>query len=678
MLLPGITIFLSAFLLFLIQPILARMILPWFGGSAAVWTTCLMFFQLTLLAGYAYAHASIRFLRPRTQTIVHLALLALSLALLPVIPAASWKPAGVFNPALRIVELLTATAAIPYLLLSTTSPLLQAWFARRHSGASPYRLYALSNAGSLLALLSYPSLIEPSLFLRIQGYVWSAGYVVFVCLTGWIAWVSREGTAATAPIGDVHVDAPTAGRRLVWVALAFCPSLLLLAVTSHMTQNVSPVPLLWVIPLALYLVSFILTFDSPRWYGRRVWLPLFVFAVAVMLAFLFPQDRNAGLRFVIPVFTLGFFICAVVCHGELYRLRPPSKWLTSFYLSISIGGALGGLFVGVAAPYLFHDYLELPIGLLITVLLLAAVLHHDVPSLPGPVARYLEYALLTALTGGFVYLLAWEYPHWASQYKLMTRNFYGAVRVMDIAETDETEPMRRLQHGTIDHGSEFLNPRFHRKPTTYYGPASGAGIALADRASQPARTVGIVGLGAGTLAAYARPGDTYRFYEINPEVVKIAESDFYFLRECPAKWDIVLGDARLSLEKEPPGMFDVLAIDAFSGDAIPIHLLTAEAIQQDFRNLKRDGILAIHVSNKFLRLGSVLARAGADLHKPAMLISNSDNDDAGIYGSDWVIMAADPHVLERPEWQVPQRTAMPAPTPTLWTDDYSNLLRIIK
>ena len=445
-----------------------------------------------------------------------------------------------------------------------------------------------------------------------------------------------------------------------------------------MTQNVSPVPLLWVIPLALYLVSFILTFDSPRWYGRRVWLPLFVFAVALMLGFLFPQDRNAGLRFVIPVFTIGFFICAMVCHGELYRLRPPARWLTNFYLSISIGGALGGLFVGLVAPLLFHDYLELPIGLLVTVLLIASILHRSAPSLPGPLARYLEYALLTALTGGFLYLLAWEYPHWASQFRLMSRNFYGAVRVMDIAETAETEPMRRLQHGTIDHGSEFMNPAFHRKPTTYYGPTSGVGIALADRPDQPTRSVGIIGLGAGTLSAYARPGDTYRFYEINPEVVKIARSDFYFLKECPAKWDIVLGDARLSLEREPPHIFDVLAVDAFSGDAIPVHLLTAEAIQEDFRHLKPSGVLAIHVSNKFLRLASVLARAAADLHKSAALFSNPDDDYAGIYGSDWVILTEDPRVLERPEWHVPHRLPMPAPTPSLWTDDYSNLLQIIK
>lgn len=670
------SIFLSAFLLFLVQPLIARVILPWFGGSAAVWTTCLMFFQVTLLAGYGYAHACIRVLRPKTQATLHLLLLALSLLLLPVLPGPGWKPLDGLHPAARIVVLLAATVGIPYLLLSTTGPLLQAWFARKYPGASPYRLYALSNAGSLVALLGYPAIIEPLTRLRVQAYAWSAAYLCFAALCATVAIAARRDVASVPHAEEASDDGPTLARRLLWVALAFCPSTLLVAVTSHLTQNVSPVPLLWVAPLALYLLSFILTFESDRWYGRPVWFPLFVFAAAVMLALLFPEDRNAGLRIVIPVFTAGFFVCAMVCHGELYRLRPPPSRLTSFYLMIALGGALGGVFVGVLAPLLFSDYLELPIGLLITAILVGVVLPRAKPSLPGPMARYVEYAVVGALVCGFVYLLAWDHPRWARGFMAMRRNFYGAIRVNDITETDETEPMRELHHGTINHGSEFTRVPFHRRPTTYYGTASGIGIALADRPGTPPRTVGVVGLGAGTISAYARPGDTYRFYEINPMILDIAKTYFFYLKECPAKWDVILGDGRLSLERET-ARFDVIAVDAFSGDSIPVHLLTLEAFREYFHHLKPDGVVAMHVSNKFLSLGGVVAKAAQVLQKDAILIASADDNFSGAYQADWVMLASDPSVLQRKEWHVPQRMLL-EPASELWTDDYSNLLGILK
>ncbi len=675
----GISIFLSAFLLFLVQPLIAKMILPWFGGSAAVWTTCLMFFQVTLLAGYTYAHASIRFLRPKAQATLHLLLLVGSILALPILPGPGWKPPDGFHPVWRMLALLAATVGLPYFVLSTTGPLLQAWYARSRATATPYRLYALSNAGSLLALVAYPAIVEPQIRVHSQTYLWSAAYLVFAGLCGWVALIARR-TIVLAGTGESSAspgEAPGFVLHLLWVGLAFCPATLLVAVTSHMTQNIAPVPLLWVAPLALYLVSFILTFAGERWYGRKLWFPLFVVAATLMLAFQFPDTRNASPKGVIPLFAASFFVCAVVCHGELYRLRPSPQWLTSFYLMISLGGALGGIFVGLLAPMLFNDYIELPVALFLTVLLVAWTLRRAPPSLPGPAARYVEYSLLAALACGLVYLLAGEHRRWSSQFVLMRRNFYSAVRVNDLGDTSDTEPIRELDHGTIVHGTEYTRVPFHRRPTTYYGPASGIGIALTDSPGTPPRTVGVVGLGTGTISAYARPEDTYRFYEINPMVVDIAEHQFFYLKECPAHWDVVLGDARLSLEREPLGKFDVLAVDAFSSDSIPVHLLTIEAFREYIDRLKPEGLLAVHVSNKHLDLAGIVTRAAREMGKAAVRVDSPDDDYLATYKADWILIAKDRSVFQRPEWKVSQRTKLP-PAGDLWTDDYSNLFRILK
>lgn len=427
------TIFLSAFLLFLVQPLIAQVILPWFGGAAAVWATCLMFFQLALLAGYLYAHASIRYLKPRAQAAVHLCVLGVSLYALMTAPAMHPRPAADLHPIREIVALLTAMVGLPYFVLSTTSPLAQAWYAGRNPERPPYRLYALSNAGSFLALLAYPAVIEPVLHVSAQMWLWRAGYAVFAVVCAILAVRAAWNAKANAPdrIADMS-DRPRAGDYLLWAGLAFCPSALLIGVTTHMTQNIAPIPLLWVAPLALYLLSFIITFESLRWYSRRIWLPAFVIAVALITALLFPDSRNASVKAVIPLFSAGFFCCAMTCHGELYRIRPNARHLTAFYLMIAAGGAAGGLFVGIAAPLLFNNYLELPIALLVAVVLLAIVLPRAAPSLPGPHARLVEYALAGALACGLIYLVAWEDPHWAAAYRLMQRNFYGVLRVEDV------------------------------------------------------------------------------------------------------------------------------------------------------------------------------------------------------------------------------------------------------
>jgi SAM-dependent methyltransferase len=669
------SILVSAFLLFLVEPLIARIILPWFGGSATVWTTCLMFFQVMLLAGYLYAHTLSRFLRPRTQAVVHISLLAATLLALPILPPATWKPADAFHPTERIISLLAATVGGPFLLLATTGPLLQAWYARQYPGRSPYRLYALSNAGSLLALIAYPTIVEPVIRLRAQAYLWSAAYGVFLALCGIVAWrvfrSSNEGPALDADPVETGCNRPRTADYLLWIGLAFCPSTLLLAVTSHMTQNIAPIPLLWLAPLALYLLSFVITFDRGRWYSRKFWFPMFVAAASIMLALMFPEGRNLGVKVVIPVFGAAFFCCAVACHGELYRARPPVRHLTSFYLMVALGGALGGVFVGVIAPVAFHDYLELPIGLLGAVLLVTAVLPRSEPSLPGPAARSIEFGLMGALAAGLVYLVAFVNPQFNSRYRLIERNFYGVLRVEDVADT------RELQHGSINHGTEFLRTGWHRVPTTYYGRTSGVGVAI-QWGPPNGRRIGVVGLGAGTLAAYGRERDLFRFYDINPLVPEIAESQFYYLRECPARVDIVLGDGRLSLEREPPQNFDVLAVDAFSSDSIPVHLLTIEAFQQYFRHLKPTGVLAMHVSNKYLDLARVVAAAAAALHKPAILIANPADREEGVFTSDWVILANNRDVFAMPHWIVPYRDPLPPPLAKPWTDDYSGVAAVLK
>jgi hypothetical protein len=681
MLLFSATVLVSAFLLFLVQPMIVRIILPWFGGTASVWTTCLMFFQFTLLAGYLYAHAAVRFLSPVKQAWVHITLLALSVAMLPILPGSQWKPATGEQPVLHILAVLAASVGIPYLVLSTTGPLVQAWFARAHPGASPYRLYSLSNAGSLLALISYPLVIEPALHIGAQAYAWSAVYGVFVLVCGALA-VSVAVRAGALPSrvrkqAGSPSSAPGVRIRLLWVVLAFCPSALLSAFTSHVTQNIAPIPLLWILPLSVYLLSFILTFESERWYSRRFWFPAFIAFAGVLLGFLFPAARNASVLVLVPVFVAGLFVCAMVCHGELYRLRPDPAYLTTFYLMISAGGALGGVFVAVVAPVVFRSYIEAPVALLACVILMAVVLRRDKPSLPGPAARIVEWALLGALACGFVYLLSYEVPHWMSRNRLVARNFYGVLRVADVTDDEDGQPMRELYHGSITHGAEFLNAAQRRQPTTYYGPHSGVGVAIANAHSNPGRRLGIIGLGAGTIAAYGQPGDIIRFYEINPLVARIARDQFHFLDTCPAPVTVVPGDARLSLERERPQHYDVLAVDAFSGDSIPVHLITIEAFGEYFRHLKPDGILAVHVSNKYVELSRVAGSAAKALGKPAIRI-NDDGAGDGVSKSDWILVGNRADAFDDPKWSVRGRSEISGGIARLWTDDYSDLLAILK
>lgn len=713
------TIFLSAFLLFQVQPLLSKAILPWFGGTPAVWTTCLLFFQTLLFAGYAYAHLLSRRFSPRGQLLVHAALIAAAVLTLPVAPTADWKPTGSEAPIVQILLLLSVSVGLPFFVLSSTGPLLQSWFARTHRGASPYRLYALSNVGSLLALVSYPFLFEPALDVATQSTWWSAGFGVFaVFCVGLAAWSSRaksgnaehpamakRGAGDAKAIEGFRWVRPTWGVRLLWFFLAMEGSVLLLATTNQVCLDVACVPFLWVMPLALYLLTFILCFDSERWYSRVWSLPMLVISIAGICAMMSGTGESArvldvwgrlislfrgsdaspnSLVLQIAVYFSGLFFCTMVCHGELVRLKPAPNHLTAFYLVISAGGAAGGVFVGVVAPLVFPSYLELHFALagvsLLTLLVLfadrARILRAERPIRRRAVLFYAGWGLLLAgntVLVGYLYDIAENPLRGATE---VARNFYGVLRVSEADEDDPQMHYRSLSHGRILHGLQFVSPERRSIPTTYYGRNSAIGLVLANHRPGRPKHVGVVGLGVGTIAAYAQPGDRYRYYEINPDVVRLAEKHFTYLRDCRGKMTIVPGDARLTLEREEPPQFDVLALDAFSGDAIPAHLLTQEAFEVYKRHLKPDGVLVVHISNLYFDLAPVVAAAADRVRLQGVQVVSDGDDEQGTSAANWVVFARD---LSRPEFQ-PVREAGEdlAPRRILWTDTFSNLLQVLK
>ena len=664
------TIFISAFLLFQIQPMIAKMILPWFGGSAAVWITCMLFFQTWLLAGYIYAHMVVRYLKPRLQILTHAVLLCASLLVLPIVPAVSWKPTGSEAPILRILGLLTVSVGLPYFLLSTTSPLLQAWYSRKYKTALPYRLFALSNLASLLGLLAYPFLIEPNITIRQQSTGWSSVYAVFVVIAIATAWISRHVTDDICTISKQAVTdhpecrPPSFMEKLLWLIFAACASTMLLAVTNHLTQNVTSIPFLWILPLSLYLLSFILCFDYENLYSRSWYLWIMTIALAVMSYGLVNWNARTSLLLVIISFSAGLFACCMFCHGELVKRKPHPRFLTSFYIMLSAGGALGGLIVGLAAPTLFSGYYELPAALSICAVLLFIV--HFRRRWFNLVSSLLVVGIMLAC-GYYVY----SYQQTA---RALARNFYGMLRVNEYDKGEEIET-RRLVHGAITHGVQFVNPERRRDPIAYYAPVSGVGMAI-EHLRKPSLHVGVIGLGAGTLAAYAEPGDLFRIYEINPLVEKLAREEFTYLADCRGKTEIILGDARLSLEQEIDQQYDLLVVDAFSGDSIPAHLLTTQALELYFRHLKPEGILALHISNAHLDLEPVVEKLGSALGKFAILINSEEDDDEEIYSSDWVLMTSQP--LTSPEIVKAADKLKSNPKMRVWTDDYNNLFQILK
>jgi hypothetical protein len=672
----GLTIFASAFLLFQVQPIIAKIIVPWFGGSSAIWTTCLLFFQLVLLLGYLYAYWVIDFLRPKVQTAIHLCLLALGILVLPILPKDTWKPSGPEWPTFHILLLLTATVGLPYFLLSATSPLLQAWYGQIRKRGNPYRLFAVSNAASMLALLTYPVLVEPVFPTRHQAMGWSLAFAGFAALCATLAAAKKN----VGVLRESHDQTPRSNRTdlFLWVALSATSSTLLLAITNHLAQNLAAFPFLWILPLSLYLLSFILCFEGKSWYQRGLFLWLLVVALSAM-AYALPGQYSGGpLAIVISLYSVGLFVCCMVCHGELALLKPPAEHLTSFYLMISVGGALGGIFVCLIAPHVFRGYFELPVGLGCCAVLVTMVLRRDPSTVFHKGQSRRAWLVLVFFIGIFLAVLGGEIGISVVDADLMVRNFYGCLKVVDEDASNPQKATRKLGNGPIEHGRQFLSPGRRRQPTTYFGPDSGLGLTMRVLAAQNKLHVGVIGLGAGTIAAYGRPGDLYTFYEINPSVIELARTQFYFLKDSPAKIEIVPGDARLSLERQPTQDFDVLAVDAFSGDAIPVHLLTREAFILYFHHLKPCGVLAVHISNRYLDLRPVVQRAAESLGKKVAYIHNEPDKDNAVSASDWMLVSGQGDFFSKPEIQ---KACTPLPAIThlrLWTDDYTSLFGVLK
>ena len=674
------TIFLSAFLLFQVQPMIAKFILPWFGGSAAVWSAVLLFFQLLLLAGYFYAHLLIRHAKPVTQFWIHAALLTVTLVTLPIIPAAHWKPTGGDDPTWRILLVLGATVGLPYTLLAATSPLLQAWFVRTHTGAIPYRLFALSNFGSMLALLSYPFGIEPYLSLGHQAWIWSILFGAFAVLCAFAAWKSRVGdtpvAAAPAVAARAEVeDRPRVTQCLLWIGLAACASALLLAVTSHLTQNVAPIPLLWIAPLSLYLFSFILCFEG-RLYYRPIWLTLFIGALGTFAVGNYLYEENyAVVKTLIPALCGALFVTCMVCHGELARSKPHPRYLTEFYLMVSIGGAIGGLFVALIAPRVFNTFLELPVAIAVAAILVAGILSRDTDG------RKYRAVMQTGLAMGVVGLVSYLTVAEVKSnrgYLFSARNFYGVLRVRDQRANGDYPGERVLIHGTINHGTQVNLPGSERIATSYFGEESGINRAVRALHERGPLHLGILGLGAGVTATLANAGDTLHYYEINPLVVNIAKQNFGFWNACPADKTLFMGDGRLSLEKiDASENLDFLAMDAFTSDAVPVHLLTREAYEVYMRHLRKDGVLAINISNRYLDLEPVVAQAASDLGFTGVVVPDEGDTETFYTGSTWVLMSRDPAIFEHANLKGTARLET-KPGFRVWTDDFSNIIKILK
>jgi spermidine synthase len=682
-------IFLSAFLLFQIQPIIARYILPWYGGSPAVWTGCMMFFQVALLFGYLYAHLLANRVPSRRQPIVHLSLLALSFLLLPISPPDSWVPTAGGQPAVQILALLSITVGIPFVLLSASAPLLQHWFSGVHPGKSPFRLYALSNLGSLIALLSYPILFEPQFTIDTQANTWSFLYLVLAAVLAWcgITFAKTGGTGDQSAV--VTVPAVSALDRVLWVALAACGSTILLAVTNHICQDVAVVPFLWILPLSLYLISFIICFDKDIWYQRGIWITLLVLVLGPLLHLMFQEfsDPWISIFYQVGIYCLALFACCMVCHGELARRRSAVPHLTTFYLYVALGGALGGVFVNLIAPLLFAGFWELHVALAGTVILAGICIGIDKQLLATRRRKVTFSSAWSVASLALIVLLGLQIRTGTVDSIYHGRGFFGVMFVYewDVGARDHE---RGFYHGKIQHGRQAMHPSMLHRASSYYGVNSGVAEAMqfhprrhAAAAAGRGLKVGIVGLGVGTLSMYGTAQDSFRYYEINPQVEMIARRYFKFLKNGNAATEVVLGDARVSMEREllasGSNEFDVLVLDAFSGDSIPVHLLTEEAFDLYAKHLRSDGILAVHITNQYLDLSDIVRAAARRIGKDAIWIEDGADrwyEDE----NDWILVTNNPLFMQSNRLQTLQSAwDEEDPGPIRWTDDFSNLFQVI-
>ena len=703
----------SAFLLFVVQPMVAKAILPWFGGTPGVWSACLAFYQTMLLGGYAYAHSLIRFAPARAQLAIHFALVAGALLALPVLPSPEWQPDGAQDPLGEILGMLGANVALPFLVLSATGPLVQSWFAQRHPGRSPYPLYAVSNAGSLLALIAYPFVIEPGWTLASSSRGWSiafaaCGVAVLVCAA--LATRSAGASAATRTRADAigaQIGSPPRARvRAGWMLLPACAVVLLMGVTNKVCLDVASVPFLWILPLATYLLSFILSFASERTYRRDVFVALAALALLATSGQPFwsrwlgdaADGPVSSVAFQIPAWCGLLFATCMILHGELYRLRPDADRLTSFYLYVSAGGAIGGLFVGLAAPVWFDDYYELPLGLAGAIVLLQAARALDPKSglrLRGAGRRS---TIELAGTAAVVVAVVIGSLHRFEGLVHRERSFFGVLRVVERGRGDGLQ--RQLASGSTIHGVQYASAGYTTVPTTYYGRGTAMGLWLGGRPVGAAARIGIIGLGVGTLAAYGQAGDRIRYYEIDPSVVRMAREDgfFSYLAESRADVEVVQGDARLSLADElsgrEPGGFDALVLDAFNSDAIPVHLLTREAFALYAAALSPEGLLFVHASNRHFDLMPLIARQGFEVGLESLYVESAHAPALQSHRSLWVVLTRDPERLHRLSGELRRRAAalglarqhllLTRPlrdelaSLRVWTDDYSDLLGALR
>ncbi len=697
------TVLVSAFLLFQVQPMVSKMILPWFGGSPSVWTVCMLFFQAFLLAGYSYAHALERLPRSRPAGLIHLALLvwaAAVLACVPILPSPAWKPPDGSRPQLRILILLATHVGLPYFLLSASAPLIQAWYSRAFAGRVPYRFYALSNVGSLSALLSYPFVMEPTFDLASQSRLWSHCFFAFAILSGGLALMMARWDLPAAhtrwadPSEDARLSATPASHIALWLLLPAFSTLSLLAVTNQICQDVAVVPFLWIAPLSLYLLTFIICFDAERWYRRTLMAVATLGLLFIMAALMMPDRVEWVLKAVrlphqLPelmdslalesgCYLAALFLVCMLCHGELVRIRPGSRHLTLFYLMIAVGGVVGGLFVALVCPAVFTALIETDLFLVGGALLAAFVL---LQVWWRRTRRWTLWGVLVPVP--FLAALALVLPSPSqlgrpSNLVVARRNFYGVLSVKDYGGLDDEDATRRLLNGRILHGTQFRQPDRRDEPTTYYVPESGVGLALLHLPG--ALRVATVGLGTGTIAAYGREGDYYCFYEINPEVERIAREYFTFLSDCPARPVVKFGDARLSLEQEKtPQDYDVIALDAFSGDAIPAHLLTVEAFAVYRRHLKPSGVIAVHTSNRHLDLAPIVALIARHYGMQVVSVYVREAEGPASSSSEWLLVTNNEAFLHADEVaRLAEPVAPPDPSIRIWTDQYSNLFQILK
>jgi hypothetical protein len=723
----AITIFLSAFLLFLVQPLISRYILPWFGGTPAVWSVSLLFFQSLLLVGYAYAHKIS--IPSRRKLVLHAVLLAVSILVIiisifawgvPLLPDAFWRPPDASLPILRIVTVLLISVGLPYFVLSTTSPLLQSWFHILEPDRSPYRLYALSNLGSFLALALYPFLFEPLLDLPKQSVFFTIAYMVYIGLCFFLlmkVFKYNLTSQLAEPFGETGspntddaekeetIDSsgknpsyrnkkektPFYPRKLMWILLPAITSILLMAVTNQLTQEVAVIPFLWVLPLAIYLLSFTITFADNNWYRPGITVILLAIS-SLLICYALNNLTHIGVFSQILIFCFFLLFATILLHGELYRLRPHSQELTSFYLMVSLGGVVGGLFVNLAAPVIFNGFWELQVGILICWLMVLVLLlgNRNSPIYQGENKMIIQMWLLVM---GIIAILSYEsYNSTQVGVILVKRNFYGVFRVRQVAFGEDELETRMLSHGITTHGFQFTDPERRDQPTAYYGPGSGIGLTisninqvLSNPSDRSGLKVGVVGLGVGTLAAYGQSGDTFRFYEINPDIIDLAKGGggiFSFLSDSPANIEIVKGDARIQLEAElakgKPQMFDVLAVDAFSSDSIPVHLLTREAIGLYLQHLQPDGVLAMHISNRYLNLAPILEEFAREFDLGLAYI-RSPRTDSGSYTAVWVLLTKNQAFLDLPEiTNADQDIPDPIENVRIWTDAYSNIMPYLR